>query len=95
MDDEGNILDPRRMLNSNECPNPWRGTGDRGKVIGEAGKPCVKLVTSARQHTSLDVLIGMDGHLYGPHIIFQEAWVQKQMIPKVTDTVYPTVLFAH
>ena len=84
-DEHRQILDPRRVLNSDECPNPWRGTGDRGKVIAEVGTPCLKLVSSARQHTSLDVLVGMDGHLYGPHIIFQGAWVQRQMIPRVTD----------
>ena len=90
-DEHGRISDPRRVLNSDECPNPWRGTGDRGKVIAEVGKPCIKLVTSARQHTSLDVLVGMDGHLYGPHIIFQGTWVQRQMIPRVSDIPYSKV----
>ena len=81
LDDRGKITDPRRVLNSDECPNPWRGTGDRGKIIAEVGKPCVKLVNAAREHTSLDVLVGMDGHLYDAHLIFKGEYVQRQMIP--------------
>ena len=81
LDADGRVTDPRRVLNSDECPNPWRGTGDRGKVIAEVGEPCVKLVTAAREHTSLDVLIGMDGYLYGAHLIFKGEYIQRQMIP--------------
>ena len=81
LDDDGKITDPRRVLNSDECPNPWRGTGHRGKIVAAVGKPCVKLVTAAREHTSLDVLIGLDGHLYDAHLIFKGEYVQRQMIP--------------
>ena len=81
LDSEGKITDPRRVLNSDECPNPWRGTGDRGKIIAEVGKPCVKLVNCAREHTTLDVMISMDGHLFDPHLIFKGEYVQRQMIP--------------
>ena len=39
MDADGKITRPAtRLLNSDECPNPWRGTGDRGKLIAEVGK---------------------------------------------------------
>ena len=81
LDALGKIKDPRRVLNSDECPNPWRGTGHRGKVVVEVGKPCVKLVTAAREHSTLDVLIGLDGHLYDAHVIFKGEYVQRQMIP--------------
>ena len=81
LDERGQITDPRRILNSDECPNPWRGTGQRGKIVAEVGKPCVKLVTAAREHTTLDVLIGMDGHLYDSHLIFKGEYIQRQMIP--------------
>eukprot|EP00966_Prymnesium_polylepis_P216251 5006150-Prymnesium_polylepis.1 len=64
---DGLIIDPRRILNSDECPNPWQGTGGRSKVLAEVGKPCVKLITAAREHSSLDVCVGLDGHLFGPH----------------------------
>ena len=81
LDEHGRITDPSRVLNSDECPNPWRGTGHRGKLLAEVGKPCVKLVTAAREHTTLDVLVGMDGHLYDAHLIFKGEYVQRQMIP--------------
>lgn len=81
MDSSGNITDARRLLNSDECPNPWRGTGDRGKLIAEVGKPCLKLVTAAREHTSLDVLVGLDGWLGAAHLIFKGEYIQRQMIP--------------
>eukprot|EP00966_Prymnesium_polylepis_P321685 7377993-Prymnesium_polylepis.1 len=81
LDELGRITDPRRVLNSDECPNPWRGTGHRGRVVGEVGKPCVKLVSAAREHTTLDVLVGMDGHLYDAHLIFKGEYIQRQMIP--------------
>ena len=77
VDEQGRITDPQRFLNSDECPNPWRGTGRFGKVIGEVGAPCVKLVSAARKHSSLDVLIGLDGHLYGAHLIFDGKHIQK------------------
>ena len=77
----GKILDPRRVLNSDECPNPWRGTGDRGKLIAGVGQPCRKLVSAARQHTSLDVLVGLDGWLADPHLIFAAVHIQREMIP--------------
>jgi hypothetical protein len=82
LDDLGRVIDPRRVLNSDECPNPWRGTGERGKVIAEVGQPCVRLVSAAREHSSLDVLVGLDGHLYGPHLIFKGEYMQRQMIPR-------------
>eukprot|EP00966_Prymnesium_polylepis_P113181 2617477-Prymnesium_polylepis.1 len=44
---DGMITDPRRILNSDECPNPWQGTGGRSKVLAEVGAPCVKLITAA------------------------------------------------
>lgn len=91
LDDLGRITDPRRLLNSDECPNPWRGTGDRGKVIAEVGKPCKKLITAARQHTSLDVMIGLDGHLYGPHVIFAGVHIQRQMIPRKEAIPYAKI----
>ena len=67
---DGTIADARRVLNSDECPNPWQGTGGRSKVIVPVGEPCRRLITAAREHTSLDVAVGLDGHLFGPHIIF-------------------------
>lgn len=91
LDDLGRITDPRRLLNSDECPNPWRGTGDRGKVIAEVGQPCKKLVSAARQHTSLDVMIGLDGHLYAPHIIFAGVYIQRQMIPRKEAIPYAKI----
>ena len=81
LDADGRITDARRFLNSDECPNPWRGTGDRGKILAEVGKPCVKLVTAAREHTSLDVLVGLDGWIGAAHLIFKGEYIQRQMIP--------------
>ena len=78
---DGKIPDPRRVLNSDECPNPWRGTGDRGKLIAGVGQPCRKLVSAARQHTSLDVLVGLDGWLADPHLILSAVHIQREMIP--------------
>lgn len=78
---DGIIADPRRFLNSDECPNPWQGTGGRSKLLAEVGKPCVKLITAAREHSSLDVCVGLDGHLFGPHVIFAGKVYQRQMIP--------------
>ena len=78
----GKITDPRRVLNSDECPNPFGGTGHRGKVIAEVGLPCRRLVSSARKHTSLDVCVGLDGHLYDPHLIYPAKHIQRSMIPK-------------
>ena len=66
LDEHGAIKDPRRVLNSDECPNPWRGTGDRRKTIAAVGAPCVKL----------------DGFLYDAHLIFKGEYVQRQMIPE-------------
>ena len=82
LDEHGAIKDPRRVLNSDECPNPWRGTGDRGKTIAAVGAPCVKLVSAARENTTLDVLVGLDGFLYDAHLIFKGEYVQRQMIPE-------------
>ena len=79
--EDGSIRDARRVLNSDECPNPWQGTGGRSKVIAPVGEPCRKLITAAREHTSLDVAIGLDGHLYGPHVIFAGKTLQKAMVP--------------
>ena len=79
---DGKIADPRRVLNSDECPNPWGGTGDRGKVLAAVGEPCKKLVSAARQHTSLDACVGLDGYLYDPHLIFSGKHIQRQMVPK-------------
>ena len=79
---DGKIADPRRVLNSDECPNPWGGTGERGKVIAAVGEPCKKLVSAARQHTSLDACVGLDGFLYDPHLIFSGKNIQRQMVPK-------------
>ena len=78
---DGKIADPRRVLNSDECPNPFGGTGGKQKVVGGAGEPCRKLVSSARQHTSLDVMVGLDGHIFGPHLIFAGKTIQRQMVP--------------
>ena len=41
----GKITDPRRVLNSDECPNPFGGTGHRDKVVAAVGEPCKKLVS--------------------------------------------------
>ena len=66
LDEHGAIKDPRRVLNSDECPNPWRGTGDRRKTIAAVGAPCVKL----------------DGFLYDAHLIFKGEYVQRQIPEK-------------
>jgi len=66
LDEHGAIKDPRRVLNSDECPNPWRGTGDRGKTIAAVGAPCVSAA----------------GFLYDAHLIFKGEYVQRQMIPE-------------
>eukprot|EP00962_Isochrysis_galbana_P007715 scaffold2091_cov122-Isochrysis_galbana.AAC.4 len=55
---EDAITDPPRVINSEECPNPWQGTGDRAKIIVGVGAPCVKLVTMVREHSTVDVAIG-------------------------------------
>eukprot|EP00966_Prymnesium_polylepis_P218611 5059915-Prymnesium_polylepis.1 len=81
MDADGKIPDPRRVLNSDECPNPWQGTGGRSKIVAAVGDPCRKLIAAAREHSTLDVAIGLDGHLYGPHVIFKGKLLQRQMIP--------------
>lgn len=78
---DGKILDPRRILNSDECPNPFGGTGGRGSVIAPVGEPCRKLISSARQHTSLDACIALDGFLFDPHLIFSGQYIQRQMVP--------------
>ena len=81
---DGQIMDPRRVLNSDECPNPWGGTGGHKKVVGAVGEPCRRLVSAAREHTSLDVCIGLDGYLFGAHLIFGGKLIQRQMIPDNT-----------
>ena len=82
---DGKIIDPRRVLNSDECPNPYGGTGGRGSVVAAVGDPCRRLVSAARQHSSLDVssvlCIGLDGHLFDPHLIFTGKHIQRQMVP--------------
>ena len=78
---DGQIVDPRRVLNSDECPNPWGGTGGHKKVVGAVGEPCRRLVSSAREHTSLDVCVGLDGRLFGAHMIFSGKHIQRQMVP--------------
>ena len=52
---DGKIVDPQRVINSDECPNPWNATGGRTKFLGAVGEPCRRLISSAREHTSLDV----------------------------------------
>ena len=37
---DGEIIDASRVLNSDECPNPWQGTGGRTKLIAAVGDPC-------------------------------------------------------
>ena len=88
---DGMVADPRRLLNSDECPNPWQGTGGRSKVLAEVGKPCVKLITAAREHSSLDVCCSLDGHLFGPHVIFAGKVYQRQMIPDKTKVPFSHV----
>lgn len=44
----------------------------------------------AREHSTLDVAIGADGHLFNPHIIFAGVHIMRGMIPdksKVADTL--------
>ena len=86
--EDGTISDARRLLNSDECPNPWQGTGGRSKVIAPVGEPCRRLITAAREHTSLDCAIGLDGHLYGPHVIFAGKTLQKAMVPDKSKVPY-------
>ena len=81
---DGEIIDASRVLNSDECPNPWQGTGGRTKLIAAFGEPCKKLIHAARENTTLDVMIGLDGYLFDPHLIFKGKYVQKQMIPDIT-----------
>ena len=53
--DDGMLSDARRVLNSDECPNPWQGKGGRTKLVAAVGEPCKKFVHAARDHTTLDV----------------------------------------
>jgi len=39
---EGTIIDARRVINSDECPNPWQGKGGRTKLVAAVGEPCSK-----------------------------------------------------
>ena len=80
---DGEITDSSRVLNSDECPNPWQGTGGRTKLIAAVGEPCKKIIHSARENTTLDVMIGLDGYLFDPHLIFKGKHVQNQMIPDI------------
>ena len=52
------------------------------RCIAAVGEPCKKLVSAARQHTSLDACVGLDGYLYDPHLIFSGKHIQRQMVPK-------------
>ena len=72
---DGEIIDASRVLNSDECPNPWQGTGGRTKLIAAVGEPCKKLIHAARENTTLDVMIGLDGYLFDPHLIFKGKYV--------------------
>ena len=61
------------------------GQGIGRKELGQ--EPCKKLVSAARQHTSLDACVDLDGYLYDPHLTISGKHIQR------SDRLVPCIFY--
>jgi hypothetical protein len=76
-------IDGKRVVCKDEMPQPLDGGpgGGRGvKVYCCPRDVCRKLQAQNREHVTVDTTIGMDGHIYWPHVIIDNKTIASDIV---------------
>ncbi|KAK3271485.1 hypothetical protein CYMTET_20164 [Cymbomonas tetramitiformis] len=86
------ILDPRRVLNRDETPqfisfDTQRGNNVR-KVAGRKGKSAADAKKENRESFTVDMVMGLDGFLYGLHVLVARNTLTKGLTPEILEDTF-------
>ena len=85
MDSETKVIaDPRRVLNSDETPQPVDAPqkGSRKKVAKRQGRAVRKATTTSKENASINMAWDLSGHLYGVQLILKLKELHSQLVTK-------------
>ncbi|KAK3265864.1 hypothetical protein CYMTET_25482 [Cymbomonas tetramitiformis] len=86
------ILDPRRVLNRDETPQFISFDTQKGnnvkKVAGRKGKSAADAKKENRECFTVDMVMGLDGFLYGLHVLVARASLTKGLTPEILEDTF-------
>jgi hypothetical protein len=94
MDSETKVIaDPRRVLNSDETPQPVDAPqkGSRKKVAKRQGQAVRKATTTSKENASINMAWDLSGHLYGVQLILKLKELHSQLPWSPHDVGKPAV----